>query len=561
MTLTPPVHAPEDVEAALAPALGVRDRPPGSRFGLSAGRCWLLVLGAGVAWSVWGSGIGRQPTVNVHGWGTMREFWVAAARPDLSVDYLRTAAGATATTVAFALLGTVCAVVIGLVGGVLISETWWRSQAHASAAARVRRRAAWYCGRLSLGLPRGVHEAVWGLFLVNVLGRDPLVGVLAIAIPFGAITAKVFAELIDETTSGGDGDARASDAHHTLVTAGAGRLVAMVYGVLPRTWPDLVSYGFYRFDCSIRSAVILGMIGAGGLGFELALTFQALAYQQMWTLIYALVLLGAVVDWWGATLRSRMSRRRLRLSVAVGAALTVASAVYLAPDLSRLVSSRSAALLGELVRAAWPPHPPSSWADLLRSSATTLQMSLLAIAVGGALGVAVAFVAARRPGGGPRAVVAAAARLLLLVTRAISPPVWALVLLFVLFPGPLPGAAALGVYNFGVLGRLFAEVVENLDDRPAAALRSSGASALAAFLYASLPMALNRFAAYSLYRWEIAIRETVVVGVVGASGLGRVLEERRAAFDYPSMLSVVIALVVLSLLVDLASASARRAWR
>jgi phosphonate transport system permease protein len=74
-------------------------------------------------------------------------------------------------------------------------------------------------------------------------------------------------------------------------------------------------------------------------------------------------------------------------------------------------------------------------------------------------------------------------------------------------------------------------------------------------------MSLTRFSAYSLDRWEIAIRETVVVGVVGAGGLGRMLEERRAAFDYQSMLSVVIALIVISLLVDLVSASARRAWR
>ena len=74
-------------------------------------------------------------------------------------------------------------------------------------------------------------------------------------------------------------------------------------------------------------------------------------------------------------------------------------------------------------------------------------------------------------------------------------------------------------------------------------------------------MSVTRFAAYSLYRWEIAIRETVVVGVVGAAGLGRVLEERRAAFDYPAMLSVVIALLVLSLLVDAVSLAARRAWR
>ena len=76
-----------------------------------------------------------------------------------------------------------------------------------------------------------------------------------------------------------------------------------------------------------------------------------------------------------------------------------------------------------------------------------------------------------------------------------------------------------------------------------------------------LPTVAGRFTAYGLYRWEVAIRETVVVGVVGAGGLGRVLESERAAFDHAGMLTAVAALLLLSLLVDLVSVSARRAWR
>jgi phosphonate transport system permease protein len=113
----------------------------------------------------------------------------------------------------------------------------------------------------------------------------------------------------------------------------------------------------------------------------------------------------------------------------------------------------------------------------------------------------------------------------------------------------------------GVLGRLFAEVVEDLDRRPAAALRAGGAAAAVTFLYGLVPLATNRFAAYAMYRWEIAIRESVVVGVVGAGGLGRLLEERRAAFDYRGVLCVVLVLLVLSLVVDFVSAAARRTWR
>jgi phosphonate transport system permease protein len=513
---------------------------------------WAIAFGVAAVWAAWGSGAFASDTVNVHGWALLREFWVAAARPDLSAGFVATTIEATVITLAFAVVGTALAVLIGLVGGVLLSETFWRTEDTVRAAARWRRRLAWYGGRVGFGLPRGVHEAVWGLFFVTILGRDPLVGVLAIAIPFGAITAKVYAEILDESAAG---------PREALVTAGSGRLAAIVYGVLPRAWPDLVSYGFYRLDCSIRSAVILGMIGAGGLGFQLALSFSALQYSQMWTLIYALVLVGAAVDRWGSALRAATSGRLPLASAIAGAVLTVWAVVILAPDLRRLVQARTWRLLGDLVADALPPRLPGTWASFIADCVATMQMALFAIVLGSLLGAGTAFVAARGGGGPVRAVLAWVARSLLLVTRAVSPPVWALLLLFVLLPGPLPGAVALGVYNFGVLGRLFAEVVENLDRQPAAALREAGAGSFATFCYATLPLALNRFAAFALYRWEIAIRETVVVGVVGAAGLGRVLEERRAAFDFPSMLTVVIALIVLSMVVDLISVKARRAWR
>src|SRR5699024_8735317 len=145
----------------------------------------------------------------------------------------------------------------------------------------------WAVFRAGAGLPRGIHEVIWGLFLVSVLGRDPIVGVLAIAIPFGAITAKVYAEMIDESARG---------PYQALRECGAGRLTCLVYAVLPQTLPGLMSYAFYRFECSIRSAVILGMIGVGGLGFQLSMSFQGLQYGEMWTLIYVLIGVCAVTD-------------------------------------------------------------------------------------------------------------------------------------------------------------------------------------------------------------------------------------------------------------------------
>jgi phosphonate transport system permease protein len=331
-------------------------------------RLWAVALLVAVGWSLWSAGVGRREVLNPGGWTLLGRFWRAALSPELSGRFLADTWDAALTTVAFATLGTALSVLIGVVGGVLISETWWR---RAGAGGRDRLRPGWFAGRAAFAVPRGVHEAVWGLFLVNVLGRDPVVGVLAIAIPFGAVTAKVYADLIDEAAEG---------PYEALRTAGAGRLSALAYGVFPRTLPDLVSYAFYRLECALRSAVILGMIGAGGLGFELSLSFQSLDYGRMWTLIYALVAVSALADLWGATLRRRGTPRLVRRSVVAAGVLGAVSAVHLGTDLGRLLSARTRALLADLVADAWPPSTGGvGWGGLLRRSVETVQMSLLAI--------------------------------------------------------------------------------------------------------------------------------------------------------------------------------------
>jgi phosphonate transport system permease protein len=543
------------------------------------------------------AGVGRPGVVNPAGWSQVAAFFAAAVDPVLSIDFLRLTLDATLTTVSYAVLGTAVASVIGLVGGVVASEAFW-SPAGGRGTGRRRQGAVfgWFATRMALGLPRGVHEAVWALVLVSILGLDPLVAVLGIGIPYGAVTAKVYSELLDEAPRQG---------FAALRSAGVGRLAALAYSLGPLAFPDMLSYAFYRFECSIRGAAILGTIGAGGLGFQLALSFRSLRYEEMWTLLYALVAVCGLADWWSTSLRRRSSLpatpvseltapvdvedgggadlqlplrrdRRLLTSAGVALALVVAAVVHLRVDLSTLWSPRAQRLAGDVATSAFPPDlDPGILATLARLSVETLAMSVLATVLATLGGTALAFLAAstfarpdrslarggrrtRRP---RRAGVAVGARALLLVCRAIPPPVSALLLVFVVLPGPLPGALALAVYNFGILGRLLAEVVENLDPRPVRALRSQGASAAQAFAYGTLPRALPRFAAYGLYRWEVTIRETVVVGLVGAGGLGTLLALQLAAFDYRGVLATLLALFALTFVVDLLSAAIRRSLR
>jgi phosphonate transport system permease protein len=538
-------------------------RPVGDRR-----RAWVGAGLATVAVAVATAVAGASGIVNSGGWPQVRAFLVASVHPELNPQFLRLTWESTLTTVAYAVLATLLAMALGLVGGVLLAETWWRRSPHPAAPPRP----GWYVARGLVSVPRGVHEAVWGLLLVSVLGLDPLVAILAIGIPFGAISAKVVGELVDEVAGG---------AYLALRVTGAGRVAALLYGVLPVAGADIVSYGFYRLECALRAAAILGIIGAGGLGFQLALSFQALRYEEMWTLTYALVAVSGLADLWSSRLRRRTDHdtttrvtrpakpvhRAFRgtgtheVSLALAAVLVVAALAHLDVDVSALWSPDARRLAARTAREAWPPSVEGTgMAGLVRLSVDTVQMSVIGIAAATAAAVPVAFVAARG-GGRLRGAASVVARALLLVSRAVPPPVWAFVLLLVLFPGVLPGATALAVYNFGILGRLMAEVVENLDERPALALRTLGAPDAHAFLYAVLPEATPRFAAYALYRWEVALRETVIVGLVGAGGLGRLLAEQLAAFDRAGALTTVIALIVLSAAVDLVSAAARRSLR
>jgi phosphonate transport system permease protein len=327
--------------------------------------------------------------------------------------------------------------------------------------------------------------------------------------------------------------------------------------------------------------VVLGIVGAGGLGFQLDLSFAALRYGEMWTVIAALVVLCAAADQAGSALRRRLRRPRTRtrwsasgqprpardpLLPLVGAGVVAVGAwswLYLRVQPATLWADRTGQRLHQIVALSWPPE--AGWASVVRLwqlSVQTFQMSLLALVLAGSIGLVMSLLAARPPSSGPvRSGMSLLARGVLLLCRAVPPPVWALLVLFVLYPGLLPGAVALAAYNAGVLGRLMAEAQESLPPASAAALTASGAGRGATWLYAVLPQVAPKHLAYSLYRWEVATRETVIVGLVGAGGLGQLLAFQTAGFDWPAVTATLVALVALTLAVDLLSTLARRAVR
>jgi phosphonate transport system permease protein len=539
----------------------------------------LLLVVLPLAWAGERAVSGGTGLVNWNGLRLLDDLLATALSPALAPEFLRVVLDGAVVTVAFAAVGTFGALLIGAVGGLVLSDVAWSHRPPALV------RLARLLLRGLLVAARSIHELVWALLLVSVLGLDPLVGVLAIAIPFGAQTAKVFGETLDGVPEG---------PLQALRSSGARTVPAMAYALLPGAVPLLLSYSFYRFECAIRSAVLLGVVGLGGLGQELVVSLQSRNWDEVWTLVAAVLLVSAVVDLWSTRVRADMAvvscadwspgqegapqarrgeRSRLaRWSVLVGVAGLAAAWFASGVSLAGLTSERTRELTGRLVTDLWPPQLPlGGWAALIDSVADTIAMALLAMAIAVLVTLLVGPWATRArtgPAGGTRGLrrlldtlAWLGARLLLLVLRSVPPTVWAIVALLALFPGILPGALALGLYTGGILGRLVAEAWESIDTRARDALLHSGVSRPVTAVAAVTPPSAHHLLTYTLYRFEICVRDTAVVGVVGAAGLGRLLAENLAAFRFPVVTTILIASFGVSLATELLGRRLRHAIR
>ena len=216
--------------------------------------------------------------------------------------------------------------------------------------------------------------------------------------------------------------------------------------------------------------------------------------------------------------------------------------------------------MASMARFAGEFFPPDTSAPFLRkvaqATAETLAMSALGTLLAAVFGLLAALTAARTHA---RALWRVPTRLLLNGLRAVPELVWASLMLIAAGLGPMAGTLALALHTTGVLGRLFAEAIENAPPGPAFALRAQGARPAQVLLYATLPQITPQLLSYTLYRWENNIRAASILGVVGAGGLGQLLTYHLGLFQMTRTATVLLAMLGLVLAVDAASYFSRRA--
>ncbi|HZY19914.1 MAG TPA: phosphonate ABC transporter, permease protein PhnE [Ramlibacter sp.] len=217
--------------------------------------------------------------------------------------------------------------------------------------------------------------------------------------------------------------------------------------------------------------------------------------------------------------------------------------------------SRMGRFLGELLA---PDLAPRFLARVWPAMLETVAMSVLGTLLAAVGGLWLALPASRTHEADP-ARWRGASRLVLNALRSVPELMWAALLLVAAGLGPFAGTVALALHTTGVLGRLFAEAIENAPPGPGFALRTRGIGEGRVLAYAVLPQVLPQLLSYTLYRWENNIRAAAVLGVVGAGGLGQLLAFHLGLFQMPETGTVLAAMLVLVLAVDAASHALRRA--
>ncbi|MEX0732539.1 MAG: hypothetical protein WED00_05090 [Aquisalimonadaceae bacterium] len=448
-------------------------------------------------------------------WGELGRLLLGLVTPDFSaVDYVGTAL---LRTVAFAFVG----VALGAAAGFLLTLVFRRRLVRAGCA-----------------FVRAVHELFWALIFLQFFGLHPLTGVLAIAIPYAGVFAKVYSEILDE----------ADPLPLRVLPGGTGILSAFLFARVPDAWPHLLSYTAYRLECGLRSSAILGFVGMPTLGFYLESSFSQGQYSE----VGALLLLFYVLI---ATLRLWVRPRLVPLYLLVAPFLLGTGLPLAWGNVSRFFTQ-------DIVPA--PLRNGDGWAaagqwlaDLLVNQALpgiwmTLVLTQIALVVTGFLALAAFPLISRhftgRVGG-------TLGHVLLVIARSTPEYLLAYILLQLWGPSMLPAVVALALHNSGIIGHLIGRRSSEL------ALRLDAPRGLNLYAYEVVPRVYGPFLAFLFYRWEIIMRETAILGILGIATLGFYVDSAIQELRFDRAMVLILVTALLNIAIDSLARRLRRRLR
>ncbi|MEV0612948.1 ABC transporter permease subunit [Nonomuraea sp. NPDC050404] len=418
---------------------------------------------------------------------------------------------------------------------------------------------------------RAIPDVVFAVFFVAAIGIGPLPGVLALGLHSVGMLGKLFAEAVEGADTG---------VREAVAGTGAGRVQRLLAGVLPQVAPAWVAAILYRLDINFRGSVLLGAVGAGGIGLDLKTAFGFTDYQEATGIALVTVTVVLLVEAVSVALRGQLlgagrgrgvppvrgvrvpwTRGRVAAHLAGWGGLVLAAVAFwrvgASPAALGEAAAGSAQALGEFLPPDFEPVADLLGEGLLETAAIALGATFLGTLAGIPLGLTAARAVA--PNNGVRL----AARGLLVGLRSI--PDLLLVLMFVaafgLMDGPVAGTLALAVFTAALVAKLVADDAEELRAGPREAVLSAGAGPVQELSVAVLGQLTPRLTGTALYALDVNLRAFFILGIVGAGELGYALSQNIRALEYDVVTAIVLPVFVLVLAVEAISSRLRSVLR
>ncbi len=459
--------------------------------------------------------LGYQLINNIHfgGFKLFQEFLISAFNPKIDNEIIITVINRINETILIGFFSWLLSIIFGVIFGIISSNIFYEIFNIPNFFYRII--------RFFLTIIRSIHEVVWGIILMQIYGINFSIGIIAICIPYIAVNSKVFAEQLETI------DYKSFESINQINAPKFSSLLTLIWKPIINTFKN---FGLYRLECSIRSTVILGLFGIGGIGTSIFLSFQTLNFRELWTYLWSLAIL---------IILSGLIFKKIKFNTTN----KILSIFFIAVFFIVILFSFSYFLYFifnynfENFNSVSPLFKSISNLGLfnfLKLILETIILSLLSAGIAISLPPLLMVIFNNNTS---KIFIKTFAFLL----RLIPTPVILLILLTFNNPSLSLAALTLGLHNAGITSKLLFTNLDNQDRRNYIAMKSLGISKKTSWLLGLFSQQAKSYLAYCAYRSDIIIRETAIVGVIGSVGLGWQLQESLSSFAWQEVTIVLIA--------------------
>jgi len=377
---------------------------------------------------------------------------------------------------------------------------------------------------------RAIHELFWALIFLQIFGLHPLTGLLAIGLPYAATFAKVYAEILEE------GDKSALQA----ISRNSSIISTFFYARLPDLWEHFKTYTSYRLECGLRSSAILGFVGLPTLGYSLSSAFMEGHYSVVWALLLLFYLLIATIRYW-------VRPALLPLYIIIAPFIIANDSEISFENVRRFFTEDiipSPIINGEPFSQLWEWFSDLIITQALPGISSTLVLTQIALVATGVLSLLLFPLISNhffnRSG---RTI----GHVLLVVMRSTPEYILAYILLQLWGPSMFPAIVALALHNGAIIGHLIGRYSTEIE------LRVDAIKGMNRYFYELLPRLYGQFLAFLFYRWEIILRESAILGILGIATLGFYIDSAIQELHFDKAMILIFITALLNVLVDIFS--------